>query len=113
MRRSPTVLPYGLVRHAPAPDRDPNDGNVTKRKTTSMIRIGTRGSFLALAQANDVARRLKEAHGLGDKDVSIVEIRTSGDRIQDRPLSEVGGKWHIKKEKEEAVMGNRNGGGEQ
>lgn len=72
-----------------------------------MIRIGTRGSILALAQANDVARRLKEAHGLGDKDVSIVEIHTSGDRIQDRPLSEVGGKGLFTKEIEQALFDNR------
>ncbi len=72
-----------------------------------MIRIGTRGSLLALAQANDVASKIKAAHGLKDQDVSVVEITTSGDRIQDRPLSEVGGKGLFTKEIEQALFDKR------
>jgi hydroxymethylbilane synthase len=72
-----------------------------------MIRIGTRGSILALAQANDVAARLKAAHRLDEGDVEIVEIRTSGDRILDRPLSEVGGKGLFTKEIEQALFDER------
>lgn len=67
------------------------------------VRIGTRGSPLALAQAHHVRARL-QAGGIGDVDVRI--IKTSGDRIQDRPLSEVGGKGLFTKELEEALLAN-------
>lgn len=56
------------------------------------LRIGTRGSPLALAQASMVADALRAAHGWGEDRVAIVPITTSGDIIQDRPLSEIGGK---------------------
>lgn len=68
------------------------------------IRIGTRGSPLALAQATDVRRRLIGAHGLAEDRLEIVVIKTSGDRIQDRPLAEVGGKGLFTKEIEEALL---------
>jgi hydroxymethylbilane synthase len=58
---------------------------------------------LALAQARDVARRLEAAHGFAVGQVEICVIKTSGDRIQDRPLSEVGGKGLFTKEIEEAL----------
>lgn len=67
------------------------------------IRIGTRGSPLALAQAREVQGQLVAAHNLTLDVLPIVEIRTSGDRIQDRPLSEVGGKGLFTKEIEEAL----------
>jgi hydroxymethylbilane synthase len=67
------------------------------------IRIGTRGSPLALAQAREVQSKLAAAHDLPRDDLPIVEIRTSGDRIQDRPLSEVGGKGLFTKEIEESL----------
>ena len=70
------------------------------------LRIGTRGSPLALAQANDVRTRLIAAHGLQDDAVTIRVIKTSGDTIQDRPLSEVGGKGLFTKEIEEALLAN-------
>jgi hydroxymethylbilane synthase len=53
------------------------------------LRIGTRGSPLALAQAGMVADALRAAHG---RAVELVPITTSGDVIQDRPLSDMGGK---------------------
>jgi len=56
------------------------------------LRIGTRGSPLALVQAHLVADALRAAHGWGDAAIAIVPITTSGDVIQDRPLAEVGGK---------------------
>jgi hydroxymethylbilane synthase len=65
------------------------------------IRIGTRGSPLALAQARMVRDALA-AQGAGE--IEIVTIRTSGDRIQDRPLSEAGGKGLFTKEIEEALL---------
>lgn len=68
------------------------------------IRIGTRGSPLALAQAHEVARRLAAAHAIGQDAIAIKVINTSGDRIQDRPLAEVGGKGLFTKEIEEALI---------
>jgi hydroxymethylbilane synthase len=73
--------------------------------TEALIRIGTRGSPLALAQSEWVRRRLAAAWPeLAAPDaVAIVPIRTSGDRIQDRPLAEAGGKGLFTKEIEEAL----------
>jgi len=56
------------------------------------LRIGTRGSPLALAQARLAADALRAAHGWDEEAIEIVPITTSGDMIQDRPLAEVGGK---------------------
>lgn len=68
-----------------------------------LLRLGTRGSPLALAQANETAQRLTDAHGLEPGRVEIVPIRTTGDRIRDRPLSEAGGKSLFTKEIEDAL----------
>jgi hydroxymethylbilane synthase len=59
---------------------------------------------LALAQAHEVRARLTAATGLPEARFEIVVIKTSGDRIQDRPLSEVGGKGLFTKEIEEAML---------
>jgi len=67
------------------------------------LKIGTRGSPLALVQANDVRDRLLAAHD--DLDVEIIVIRTTGDTIQDRSLAEIGGKGLFVKEIEEALLG--------
>jgi len=72
-----------------------------------LIRIGTRGSALALAQAHEVKSRLMTAHGLPETAFEIVVIKTTGDMILDRPLSEVGGKGLFTKEIEEALFENR------
>ena len=71
-----------------------------------VIRLGTRGSPLALAQAEEVRRRLAAAHpGLAAEGaVAVVVIKTTGDRIQDRALSEIGGKGLFTKEIEEALI---------
>jgi hydroxymethylbilane synthase len=74
---------------------------------SSTIRIGTRGSPLALAQAHEVRDRLATARGLAAGDFEIVVLRTSGDRIQDRPLAEAGGKGLFTKEIEEALLDRR------
>jgi hydroxymethylbilane synthase len=65
------------------------------------LRIGTRGSQLALWQARAVAR-LIEDRGAG---AELVTIKTSGDRLQDAPLSEAGGKRLFVKEIEDALLG--------
>jgi hydroxymethylbilane synthase len=66
--------------------------------------IGTRGSPLALAQAHLVAAALEKAHGWPDSSVVILPVKTSGDRIQDRPLAEVGGKALWTKELDIALL---------
>jgi hydroxymethylbilane synthase len=68
------------------------------------IRIGTRGSPLALAQAHQTRDKLRAAHGLGEGDVEIHVIKVSGDAILDRPLSEAGGKGLFTKELDSALM---------
>jgi hydroxymethylbilane synthase len=70
------------------------------------IRIGTRGSPLALAQAHEVKGRIIAAHGLPEQAVTIDVIKTTGDRVLDRPLSEIGGKGLFTKEIEEALLAN-------
>ena len=71
------------------------------------LRIGTRGSALALAQAHQVRGLLARAHGVGEDAIAVEVIRTSGDAIQDRPLSEAGGKGLFTKEIEEALIDGR------
>ncbi|HET9904403.1 MAG TPA: hydroxymethylbilane synthase [Xanthobacteraceae bacterium] len=68
-----------------------------------LVRVGTRGSPLALAQAGEVKARLLTACGLEADAIAIHVIRTSGDRIQDRPLAEAGGKGLFTKEIEQAL----------
>jgi hydroxymethylbilane synthase len=71
------------------------------------LRIGTRGSPLALAQARLVAAALRKAHDWGEDRIQIVPITTTGDVIQDRPLAEVGGKGLWTKELDRCLMGGR------
>jgi len=66
--------------------------------------LGTRGSPLALAQARMTARALEQAHGWASGSVTLVTVRTSGDRVQDRPLAEVGGKALWTKELDLALL---------
>ena len=68
------------------------------------LKIGTRGSPLALYQAHETRNRLMAAHGLAENDIEIVVITTTGDRVRDRPLSEIGGKGLFTKEIEEALF---------
>ncbi len=69
------------------------------------IRIGTRGSALALAQAHEVRARLVAALGVSETAFEIVVIKTSGDVVLDRPLADLGGKGLFTKEIEEALLG--------
>ena len=73
------------------------------------LRIATRGSALALRQTALVRERLIAAYAdLGREGaVEIVRIRTTGDRVQDRPLAEIGGKGLFAKEIEEALYDGR------
>ena len=71
------------------------------------LRIGTRGSPLALAQAHMAAEALRAAHGWPEEAVEIVPITTSGDLIQDRPLAEVGGKALWTKELDRCLLDGR------
>lgn len=76
--------------------------------TRTPLKIGTRGSPLALAQAHETRARLMEAHGLPEDAFEIVVIRTTGDDramiAADRPLKEVGGKGLFTREIEEALL---------
>ncbi len=67
------------------------------------LRIGSRGSQLALWQANAVAERLAAA---GAPPCRVVVIKTTGDQLQERPLSEAGGKRLFVKEIEDALLRN-------
>ncbi|MEP6784137.1 MAG: hydroxymethylbilane synthase [Sphingomonadales bacterium] len=75
--------------------------------SSPIIRLGTRGSPLALVQANLTKSALLAAHGWADEAVEIVMITTDGDRIQDRPLAEIGGKALWTKTLDRALMENR------
>ena len=74
----------------PAPDRP--------------LKIGTRGSPLALAQAHETRDRLMAAHGLPQAAFQIVVIKVTGDMVQDRALKDIGGKGLFTREIEEALL---------
>ncbi len=73
--------------------------------TTDELRIGTRGSPLALYQANWVKKKLIQAYP--HLHVILIRIKTTGDKIQDAPLAKIGGKGLFVKEIEEALIGKR------
>jgi len=72
------------------------------------LRIGTRGSALALAQTRAVIEALASAHHWEPEEATaktqIIPIKTTGDRVQDRPLADIGGKGLFAKEIEEALL---------
>jgi len=68
------------------------------------LRLGTRGSALALAQARKVAAAIETAQRWPDGWVQIVEITTRGDEVKDRPLAEIGGKALWTKELDRALL---------
>lgn len=74
------------------------------QSTSTALRIGTRGSPLALAQARQVRERLASAHGIDPTLIRLEVVHTTGDRIQDRPLAEAGGKGLFTKEIEQALL---------
>jgi hydroxymethylbilane synthase len=69
-----------------------------------ILRIGSRGSPLALVQAQQAQTALAKTCGIPPDEIKITIIRTSGDRIQDRPLADAGGKGLFTKEIEEALL---------
>ncbi|MGA7150429.1 MAG: hydroxymethylbilane synthase, partial [Pseudolabrys sp.] len=73
-------------------------------QSTASLRVGTRGSPLALVQARAVRSRLATAMGMEEDRIELVIIRTTGDTIQDRTLAEEGGKGLFTKEIEEALL---------
>ena len=74
---------------------------------SDILRIGTRGSPLALAQAHETRARLMQALGRAEHAFEIAVIKTTGDIVRDRPLSEIGGKGLFTKELEEALFESR------
>ena len=74
---------------------------------SSSLKLGTRGSPLALAQADELRQLLVATRALTQEEVEIVVIRTSGDRITDRALADAGGKGLFTKELDEALLDGR------
>jgi hydroxymethylbilane synthase len=72
-----------------------------------ILRLGTRGSPLALVQARLVATALRDAHGWGPELIEIEPIATSGDQLRDRPLAEMGGKALWTRELDLALLDGR------
>jgi len=72
--------------------------------TAPLFTLGTRGSPLALAQAKEARRLLAAAHGWEIERIALQVIRTTGDRIQDRSLADVGGKGLFTKEIDAALL---------
>lgn len=68
------------------------------------LKIGTRGSPLALAQAHETRDRLAQAFDLPPDAFEVCVIQTTGDKVQDRPLKEIGGKGLFTREIEHALL---------
>ncbi|MEM7519488.1 MAG: hydroxymethylbilane synthase [Pseudomonadota bacterium] len=71
------------------------------------LRIGTRGSPLALAQAHETRDRLATAFDLPAEAFEIVVIKTTGDKVLDRPLKEIGGKGLFTREIEDDMLAGK------
>lgn len=78
----------------------------TNKMTLPLLTIGTRGSPLALAQAHETQRSIAELLHIDAKRFGISVLMTTGDQIQDRPLSEAGGKGLFTKELDSALLNN-------
>ncbi len=74
---------------------------------TTPLKIGTRGSPLALAQAHETRARLSQTFDLEESCFEIIVIKTTGDRVLDRPLKEIGGKGLFTREIEEDLLSGR------
>ena len=71
------------------------------------LNIGTRGSPLALAQAHETRERLARAFDLPFEAFTIVVIKTTGDKVLDRPLKEIGGKGLFTREIEDDMLAGK------
>ena len=81
------------------------EGHMTQSvSAVPFLRIGSRGSPLALVQAREVQSRLAAAARVDTATIEIKVIRTTGDVVQDRPLADAGGKGLFTKEIEEALL---------
>ena len=76
-------------------------------RPASPLKIGTRGSPLALAQAYETRSRLMQALELAEECFAIVVIKVTGDAIQDRPLKDIGGKGLFTREIEEDLLSGK------
>ena len=92
---------------AQSPHTTPPEAGHARPNADQPVRIGTRGSPLALAQAHETRSRLAAAHNLSEDAFVIEVIKTTGDRVLDRALSEIGGKGLFTKEIEEALLEGR------
>jgi hydroxymethylbilane synthase len=102
-----TLSPARRTPYSPpraARERPRKKGRLGVAQGTVRLRIGTRGSPLALWQAREVKARLLAAHGWDEAAVELVVIRTSGDMIQDRALAQAGGKGLFTKEIDAALI---------
>eukprot|EP00245_Coleochaete_scutata_P015694 TRINITY_DN70_c0_g1_i1.p1 TRINITY_DN70_c0_g1~~TRINITY_DN70_c0_g1_i1.p1 ORF type:complete len:401 (-),score=64.08 TRINITY_DN70_c0_g1_i1:720-1922(-) len=83
--------------------------DVSQETKTAVVRIGTRGSPLALAQAYQTRDKLKKAHPelVEDGALEIVIIKTTGDKILNQPLADIGGKGLFTKEIDDALLGGK------
>ena len=75
--------------------------------TTAPLKIGTRGSPLAMAQAYETRARLAQAFDLPHEAFDIIVIKVTGDQIQDRPLKDIGGKGLFTREIEEDLLSGK------
>lgn len=94
------------MKHTQKDNNTNKNPGVAPKRCPAHIRIGTRGSALAVAQAMEVKNRLLGAFPdeLTQSQIEIVKIMTTGDRIQDRHLADIGGKGLFTKEIEEALF---------
>src|ERR1700722_12288650 len=93
-----------LIVQNSALDRIFLEAHAAPMTSPALFTLGTRGSPLARAQANETRRRLAEAHGCEIERIALQVIRTTGDKIQDRPLAEAGGKGLFTKEIDAALI---------
>src|SRR4051812_6748205 len=106
--RAVARLPCGMAAHPRARENERSAfaspaGRMSQTpSTTQVLRLGARGSMLSRMQSQSVADALEKQHpGLK---VELVLIKTTGDRITDRPLHEAGGKGLFTKELEQALL---------
>eukprot|EP00249_Psilotum_nudum_P031956 c47012_g1_i1 orf=763-1866(-) len=106
LRPYPTRLPLCEIKRGRLLVRAAVAADSASKTGVAVVRIGTRGSPLALAQAYETRNKLKAAHPelLEDGAVEVVIIKTTGDKILNQPLADIGGKGLFTKEIDEALL---------